>query len=524
MRDLLQSSFTEAMRICVAVPSITDFYFSPKRMSALGARTVVSLVERAGHTPIFFDFPSMTKRAKAIRRPRSLSHLEPYLLSETGPVSFFSGYKRLGPPPEACAKLLLEADPDLVLISSFAYAYAEDSLELAEAVRAVMPGVTVAVGGAGPSVLSAKYLASPAVGYTLSGEAEINLPLFLREFEKTDPDFTVVPGLGIGGSSAGPVSTTGRNTVEEELTWVCDTRTDRGSATRVTTSLSRGCPKRCSFCSNHLCHGRSFRRVPLAKVYQGLNELPHTARLHLNFEDDNLLYDSVYGLAVCDYVVKKVPTATFSMENGLDAGFLDTSLLNRLIDCGFHQFNLSLGSANSEVLNGQHRGSLNTRIRELTAEAAERGVQSITYFICGLPQDTPGTVAENLLFLARLPTKIGLSLYYPVPGLEGLENSAVFLSSSARLCCGSSAYPWTGSLSTAQMITSFRLSRFINLIKENGHRGSHHDLIDRTLRERRLYTYKKEGGGKRIAPVPDMDDSLARNVLGELASSNMGSC
>ena len=518
------------MRICVAVPSISDFYFSIDRMSALGARTVCRIVSAAGHQPAFLDFPNMGKRARSIPCPPGLAYLEPYILDETGPVAFFTGYKRLGPGPEECARMIAEVKPDLLLISCFAYAYAEDTVALARAVRSVTPDLTIAVGGAGATALPDKFLFSGAVSFVISGEAETNLETFLSEFSKKEPDYTGVPGLWYIEGSRVRTGSPRRLTQSSELEWIhaitgghhrrLRSRLRPPLHTRLSTSLSRGCPKSCAFCSNHLCHGRRYRETAIDKVFTGLDSALAGGHVtHVNFEDDNLFANKKYALEVIRYLRGRENPPAVIAENGIDSGFLDSNLLEELIDLGLSRVNFSLGSVDPAALAMASRNPTADQIAALTARAAERGVESVTYFICGLPGDTRQSVTENLLFLSSLQTRIGISLFYAVPGMPGFEEKSPFIDSPAFLCCGSSAFPWTKTLPTKTMVTAFRLARFINLLKEGGSGGAHHDLISRTLREQRLYTWRKTGSGHEMVAVPHLSETLAREVISNLSGT-----
>ena len=502
------------MKICVAVPSISDFYFSIDRMTALGARTVCRLIRSAGHEIVFLDFPNSIRKAKSIPRPVALSHLDQYIISETGPVSFFSGYKRLGPVAVECAQIIAESEPDLLLISCFAYAYAEDTLALANAVHAIMPHLTIVVGGAGATVLPEKFLRSESITFVLSGEAETNLNAFLHEYKKSDPDYIEVPGLFFqaGPRISSPMPR--RESREDELEWVHSISGRRTGRERLTTSLSRGCPRNCTFCSNHLCHGRRFRKTPIDKVIAGIDSaLTGAGVRYLNLEDDNLFADRDYAIDVIRHARKRPEAPAVIAENGIDFGFLDSGALEEVIDLGLNRLNLSLGTLDSRVLERTNRSPGRDRIAELTSYASARGVESVTYFICGLPLDTRQSIAENLHYLSSLKTTIGISLYYPVPGIGGFEDKAIFADSPAYLCCGSSAFPWTNTLSTKTLVTTFRLARFLNLRKEPRKMQIHGDLVRRAIQERRLYTWRKTGSGHEAIPVPHMDDELVKEVI-----------
>ncbi len=502
------------MRICLAVPSIQDFYFSRERVSSLGARTVVGLIESTEHTCALFDFPSLVKKARSVGLPGELAYLRPFLLPETGPVTFFTGYQRLGPPPEECARLLVASDPDILLISCFAYGYAGDAIDLAGEIKAIAPNMPIAVGGAGATVLPEKFMMSGLFEFVLSGAAEISLLVFLNEFDSGHPRYERVPSLVWQADGAIQHSEKGGFTAGGDLRWVCHVDDSRRGRTRLSTSLSRGCPRRCSFCSNHLCHGRSYRKLPLELVRTGFAAVSPGPGMHVNFEDDNLLADTEYFMAVIGFAREIFDGPSFSAENGLDAGFLDEELLERLVLLGFGSFNFSLGSIDEEILRQENRSPSSSRIAVLTRHSASLGVPSVTYFICGLPGDTAETIVESLLFLHSLPTKIGISLFYPVPGLPGFEDAKPFLSRPPRLACGSSGFPWNGSLSTRQLVTAFRLARLVNLLGDSNQSTIHSDLLAAIRKEKRLYTWSRKG--KELLPVPGLDDDLVRVILSEI--------
>ncbi|MBT3272222.1 MAG: radical SAM protein [Spirochaetales bacterium] len=505
------------MRICLVVPSITDFYFSPARMSALGARSVCRLLEAAHHTIRFFNFPAEVKKPRTQVLPQELNYLKPFLLNETGPVSFFTAYKRLGPLAAECANRVSALEPELVLISSFAFAYADDTLTFARELYQIAPSVPVAAGGAGPSVFPGKYLMGKGIDFVLSGEAEVNLLPFIDELQKRDPDFSSVPNLYTSDRNAIYASETRRITSSSDLDWVfCKERKSRGNIT-ITSSITRGCPRSCSFCSNHLCHGKPFRKVAIQKIERKLSSVPQGELVHLNFEDDNLLADPDYAKKVLALIRSWNPEVSFSAENGLDAGFLNDDLLDELISIGFNKLNLSLGSIDAAILQDEKRSNFAARIAALCRQASERGIEAVTYFICGLQGDSPQSVRDNLVYLSDLETTIGISMYYPVPGLPGFEDLSRFLEIPSSICCGSSAYPWTGSLTTRQLVSSFRLARFINLTKNPAQAEIHRNLITKTIAEKRLHTWEKSGAkherGRIAVPVPGMDDELVESVL-----------
>ena len=81
------------------------------------------------------------------------------------------------------------------------------------------------------------------------------------------------------------------------------------------------------------------------------------------------------------------------------------------------------------------------------------------------------------------------------------------------LCAGSSAYPWTRALSTKEMVTAFRLSRFINLLKKENKNEMDHNQIKRCIKESKLFTYIKKDKKKKLIPVLYLDEFMIKSFF-----------
>jgi hypothetical protein len=76
------------------------------------------------------------------------------------------------------------------------------------------------------------------------------------------------------------------------------------------------------------------------------------------------------------------------------------------------------------------------------------------------------------------------------------------LLSHPGLSRGSFAYPWTEALSTKELITAFRLARYVNLLKKVQKTPEDRSLLERIQFTHRLHTLMKSNHTKKMVLVP----------------------
>ena len=516
------------MHVVVAIPPVHDFYVTPHRCSSLGALILKQRLQASGCTVTLYNFLTHKKKAAKINLPEPLHYLQPFLIkNETGKVSYFTQYHSFGLSVNECAETIVQEKPAICFISCFAFSYALQTIALAEAIKKLSPEILIVAGGAGPSVYPEYFIRNPSFDYVITGEAEVSVASFISCVNADDPHPEAVPNLywKKGTQVVTPVFRTLSDTRSIDVVFA---KTGENKNTVfLTTSVTRGCDKSCGFCSNHLTHGRNFRTAPLETVEKALKKYLRESgtdcekRACINFEDDNLLIDSAYFLTLMKMCSTYFSEVSYIAENGIDYRMLTPESVDILIDAGMSKFNLSLASASAHSLAGQNRYLNLNHYHDVVCAITRRNIPCITYFICGFENDTINSIAETLHFLWKQPITIGISLFYAVPGISGFENRAVFDAVSPCCCNGSSAYPWNKSLSVSTLITSFRLSRYINLVKQENHTDSERELLQNIATEQRLFTLITTQSGVEIIPVPGMDRELQKMFFESLQNNKV---
>jgi hypothetical protein len=508
--------FKKPINATVVIPPIEDFYFTPHRFSSIGATILAALLQNQGLKVSILNFPLMNEKGVKITLPKELSYLKNQIIeNETGKTTYFTSYKRFGPPDLLSAQKIIDTKPDICFFSCFAFCYAKTMLQLIKQVKKLSPDTIIIAGGAGVSAYPEFFIRGNLIDYVIAGEAETSIVALIEMLNSAEFHPENVPNLVWKNEDEIAYSLIKKHTLPEEIECPIIKTRETPKTIFLTVSLSRGCPLKCRFCSNWLSHGYEFRHNTIEHLELSIDELKQTdineeKEVCVNFEDDNLMLDYNYWLQSIDLFKKRFPKARFYAENGIDYRLLDPAKCNHLIDLGLAQFNFSIGSVNDLVLENNNRESDLSRYDKIVASI---NVPVITYFICGFEQDTIESIAQNLRFFISRPTLIGISLFYPVPGISGYQDRSIFNSVSPAQCTGSAAYPWNKSLSTKTLITAFRLARYINLSKSKIKSQIEEELVQRIFTTKKLHTIIKTKNGLIIIEVPVQDKTLVEMCL-----------
>jgi hypothetical protein len=507
-------------RAVVAIPPISDFYFTPHRLSFLGARIVSKILAENNIKVDFLNFPLKNNHGKTIDLPPDISYLKNSIIpGETGKLSYFTKYQRFGPSPEECANAICSFKPSICFLSCFAYSYAKELIDIARDVKKLSPDIPVVVGGAGICAYPLYFIRDSNIDFAIAGEAEASLRGFIAAMFKKDFSFEHVPNLFWKKNGQVLENRIKLNSTSLEIEPVIAKVFETPNKAYFSTSLTRGCAKGCKFCSNFLTHGKLFRAIPIDKFIHTINEFmidekTQKKAVFFNFEDDNMLFSPPeYYLEVMQKIRSKYPGVRFLAENGIDYILLSPDLAGRLIAAGMSGFNFTVVSIKDEILASQNRKSSLSQFEEMVRFISHKGIPVLSYFICGLKGDTKQDVVNVLVYLNKLPTLVGISMFYGIPNIPDFTDMALFDNLAPCVSNGSSAYPWNKTLSTIELITAFRLSRYINLIKSDRKSDVELQLIEKVKREGKLFTFIKEKAGHKIAEVPEYDKEMVRMFL-----------
>ncbi len=422
------------MRILLIAPCISDFYSSPKRMSHLGLISLKNHLDK-GHTVKILNLYSPKARKRPL--PKEFSYLNPYLRPNTG--FFFSGYNSYTKGPGLLIKYLEEFRPDIAGISAFTVCYYRDIAEIADSIKTFDANIPVIVGGTGAMAFPGTFEKISSIDYIIKGNNLNNIKDIIENLHSCKNQRIIDSGTG------------------ENWEMACNIGYTRYPLSFV---MTRGCPNRCSFCSVYDVSGRRFLKSGLDTFQSALKNMDKK-RLWINFEDDNISIDREYFDKLLSILIKHGEKSEISLTfmNGLDFATLDEYLIQRLKKAGLKYLNLTLASASSYSRAMLNRHQSRVQYENIINFAKKYSIDSITYFICGIPGNDISSDMDTLKYLSGKDTLIGFSPFYPVSEKRIPEKYRCL---DPVLFRGSAMQPFNEQYTSQKLIEIFRNVCLIN--------------------------------------------------------------
>jgi len=186
---------------------------------------------------------------------------------------------------------------------------------------------------------------------------------------------------------------------------------------------SRGCPYRCTYCSQIL--PRVWRmRSPENVVAEWRWLVKDLGAREIGVLDDSFNIDRQRVLAICDLLVSEgLNHVPWIMINGIRANLVDEELLGRMREAGCIRTAFGVESGNQKILDTVIDKRLTLEeIRAAFRAAKSVGMETIGFFIIGLPGETEETIEDTIRFACELdPLVANFSMATPFPGTEMRE-------------------------------------------------------------------------------------------------------
>jgi len=181
---------------------------------------------------------------------------------------------------------------------------------------------------------------------------------------------------------------------------------------------SRGCPYRCTFCSQSIMPIKWRARSPENVIEEWRHLVKDLGALEIGVLDDsaNIRKNRLHQLAdaLIDNQINHVP---WIFVNGIRANLADLDLLIKLKKAGLKRTAFGVETGDEQMIVKIDKHIDHETIRQAFKNAKAAGIETIGFFIIGLPGDTRETMQKTIDFAIELdPMIANFSMMTPYPG------------------------------------------------------------------------------------------------------------
>jgi radical SAM superfamily enzyme YgiQ (UPF0313 family) len=320
-------------------------------------------------------------------------------------------------------------DPDLIGFSSTSHTFRYVK-ELAARLFEAKIKIPTIYGGVHPTIAPVESIAIEGIEIICRGEGEAPLVELCRKMENKE-DITDIPNLWI--KADGTIRRNPLRPLLEDLDQLpfpdrslFDYKNLMEERQGVGTFLaSRGCPYKCTYCSNQLLrtiYGSKGKPVRFRSVDNLIDEIKnateHYPFIHtVNFHDDILF---LYRKWAEEFAEKYSEEINLPFMCNVRADLTNDAVVKLLKKAGCILVKIGLESGNEEIRSKVlNRHSSNEQIKKVFALCKKAGLLTLSYNMVGIPYETPGTILDTIKLNASVsPNFMNVTIYQPYKGTK----------------------------------------------------------------------------------------------------------
>jgi radical SAM superfamily enzyme YgiQ (UPF0313 family) len=191
-------------------------------------------------------------------------------------------------------------------------------------------------------------------------------------------------------------------------------------ARAYTIVTSRGCPYNCIYCSKAIT-GRIWRpRSPENVVAEWRWLVRDLGATEIGVTDDTMTLDMERAKTICRMLItERLNTVPWITIHGINARNTDEELLRLMKQAGCKRVGFGVESGNQCVLDSIKKQQTVDEVRRAFANAKKVGLETMGFFIFGLPADTEETMEDTIKLALELdPELANFMIAAPFPGTE----------------------------------------------------------------------------------------------------------
>ncbi len=197
--------------------------------------------------------------------------------------------------------------------------------------------------------------------------------------------------------------------------------------------VTRGCPRRCIFCSVPRIYGKTYRTMSPKRV---ADEMEHViskfGMKRYTSCDDDLFVNRKWMSDLCDEIISRGLGVKWSLTAAARADEVELELLKKMRRAGCLEIGIGVESGDDTVLKAIRKDVTTEQLRKAIRMMKEAGIRAQAFMIVGNPGETRETIENTKRFLKETkPDNIVVAhaLPHPNTGLwDWVEENATWLS------------------------------------------------------------------------------------------------
>jgi|SRR3989304_6863844 len=311
--------------------------------------------------------------------------------------------------------------------------------ELGKLIKSITPDTLLIMGGPGPTSIPELYLKNCFANIICIGEGEDTVKE-LASFVQNNISLESCKGIVFKNKEDSYIATAKREQILDinkvkfpawDMFYTINTylgnylfRNGRGKGISILST--RGCPGRCNYC---MCNfGRNLRIRSSGNIFKEIELLVENYAIeHVHFVDDTFISTAKRVNELCNNFKNDFNDLTWSAN--VRANFVNKDILKCMADSNCISLAYGIESGSPKVLEYMKKGITPRQASDAIRWTREAGIALATYFMIGMPCETPATIQETVNFCKE--NLVGGEFFFvtPIPGTEiytdAIENKLI---------------------------------------------------------------------------------------------------
>jgi radical SAM superfamily enzyme YgiQ (UPF0313 family) len=310
-----------------------------------------------------------------------------------------------------------------------------DAARVCKIAKNTIPDILTVLGGHHiSSVPEATLLRYPEFDIGVIGEGEMTMLDLLKLTNPLKDDFTTIKGLAFRNGNQVSLSEP-RELIQDlnslplpAIDLLPDLKTNyiptlfsvkRTPAVLLMTT--RGCPGRCTFCTN-VIHGRRIRQFSVDYLFELIYLLTRQYGIkELQIFDDTFTANRNRVIEFCERLIREDIDLTWSCLARVNG--VNTEMLNLMKRAGCWQICYGVESGDEAMLKKIKKDISLDQVRKAIDLTKEAGICTKGFFIIGFPGETRESLKKTLDLALSLPLNdLALTIFTPYPGTQAYSD------------------------------------------------------------------------------------------------------